>query len=97
MQPLEKIISRYMRRVTCYLVAIILAIIVYIQITNEHRHAYESATRTFYQIEQVLKQNQEELKEIQKKYAGNPETMNQKMQELYSEHKINPAMGCLPL
>ena len=69
MQPLEKIISRYMRRVTCYLVAIILAIIVYIQITNEHRHAYESATRTFYQIEQVLKQNQEELKEIQKNYT----------------------------
>lgn len=40
---------------------------------------------------------QPKMKEIQKKYAGNPETMNQKMQELYSEHKINPAMGCLPL
>lgn len=58
-----------MRQVTCFLVIIILAIIVYIQITNEHRHAYESAVRTFYQIEQVLNQNQEELEEIQKSYS----------------------------
>ncbi|MCI9047795.1 MAG: GGDEF domain-containing protein [Hungatella sp.] len=69
METLEKIISRYMRQVTCFLVIIILAIIVYIQITNEHRHAYESAVRTFYQIEQVLNQNQEELEEIQKSYS----------------------------
>ncbi len=40
---------------------------------------------------------QPKLKEIQSKYAGNPEKMNEKMQELYSEHKVNPAMGCLPL
>ena len=45
METLEKIISRYMRQVTCFLVIIILAIIVYIQINNEHRHAYESAVR----------------------------------------------------
>lgn len=69
METLEKIISRYMRQVTCFLVIIILAIIVYIQINNEHRHAYESAVRTFYQIEQVLNQNQEELEEIQKSYS----------------------------
>lgn len=40
---------------------------------------------------------QPKIKEIQNKYAGDTETMNMKMQELYKEEKINPAMGCLPL
>ncbi|MCR4601355.1 MAG: YidC/Oxa1 family membrane protein insertase [Clostridia bacterium] len=37
------------------------------------------------------------VKEIQEKYKGDAAKMNEAMQELYSEHKINPAMGCLPL
>ena len=35
--------------------------------------------------------------EIQKKYAGDRETMNQKMQEVYAESGYNPAGGCLPM
>lgn len=34
---------------------------------------------------------------IQKKYANDKETMNQKMQELYQEEKFNPMLGCLPM
>lgn len=37
------------------------------------------------------------VKEIQTKYANDRETMSAKMQELYEERKIRPAMGCLPL
>ena len=37
------------------------------------------------------------VKEIQTKYANDRETMGEKMQELYAEHKVRPAMGCLPL
>ena len=37
------------------------------------------------------------VKEIQTKYANDRETMGIKMQELYQEHKVRPAMGCLPL
>ena len=37
------------------------------------------------------------LKEIQEKYKGDTVKMNEAMQDLYQEHKINPAMGCLPL
>lgn len=37
------------------------------------------------------------VNEIRAKYKDKPEVMNEKMQELYSEHKISPAMGCLPL
>ena len=40
---------------------------------------------------------QPKIKEIQNTYAGNPEKMNEKMQEIYSENNIRPAMGCLPL
>ncbi len=35
--------------------------------------------------------------EIRKKYKDNPEKMNMKLMELYSQHKINPLGGCLPL
>ena len=40
---------------------------------------------------------QPKIKEIQAKYRDNPEKMNEKLQEIYEEHKIRPAMGCLPL
>ena len=40
---------------------------------------------------------QPKIKEIQAKYRDNPEKMNEKLQEIYDEHKIRPAMGCLPL
>lgn len=36
------------------------------------------------------------MKEIQEKYKNDKEKMNQKLLELYREHKYNPASGCLP-
>lgn len=35
--------------------------------------------------------------EIQKKYANDRETMNEKMQELYNETGYSPTSGCLPM
>ncbi len=40
---------------------------------------------------------QPKMQEIQKKYANDKETMNQKMAELYQEEGINPMGGCLPM
>lgn len=40
---------------------------------------------------------QPQMKEIQKKYKSDPQTMNMKMQELYKKHNYNPASGCLIL
>ncbi|MDX9917497.1 MAG: YidC/Oxa1 family membrane protein insertase [Gudongella sp.] len=37
------------------------------------------------------------MKEIQTKYKSDPQTMQVKMQELYKQHKYNPASGCLIL
>lgn len=40
---------------------------------------------------------QPKLKEIQKKYKNDPQTMQAKTMELYKEAKYNPASGCLIL
>ncbi len=37
------------------------------------------------------------IKKIQTKYKNNKEELAKKTMELYKEHKINPAAGCLPL
>ena len=44
-----------------------------------------------------LQKIQPKIKELQKKYKNDKETQSRKMMELYKEHKINPAAGCLPL
>jgi YidC/Oxa1 family membrane protein insertase len=36
-------------------------------------------------------------KEIQQKYKNDPKKMNEEIANLYRTHKINPAMGCLPI
>lgn len=40
---------------------------------------------------------QPQIKELQERYKDNPQKLNQKMLELWREHKVNPASGCLPL
>ncbi len=46
----------------------------------------------------AMQQLQPKLKEIQKKWKDkDPKKMQQKTMELYKEHNVNPAAGCLPL
>ena len=40
---------------------------------------------------------QPQAKAIQEKYKDDPMKMQKKMGELWKEHKVNPAMGCLPM
>lgn len=40
---------------------------------------------------------QPKIKEIQKKYKDKPQEANAKIMEMYKEHNVNPAGGCLPL
>ena len=44
-----------------------------------------------------MQQVQPKIKQIQEKYKDNQQVAQQKVMELYKEHKINPAAGCLPL
>ncbi|MFC1467206.1 membrane protein insertase YidC [Verrucomicrobiota bacterium] len=40
---------------------------------------------------------QPKVKELQAKYANNPQVMQQETMKLYKENKVNPAAGCLPM
>jgi YidC/Oxa1 family membrane protein insertase len=40
---------------------------------------------------------QPQMQELRRKYSDDPARMQQKIMELYREHKINPASGCLPM
>ena len=46
---------------------------------------------------QALQRHAPEMKEIQKKYKGDRQRMNEEMMKFYRENKINPAASCLPL
>ena len=46
---------------------------------------------------QSLQKHAPEMKEIQRKYKGDRQQMNEEMMKFYRENKINPAASCLPL
>lgn len=50
------------------------------------------------QLESTTKMQmlQPAIKDIQAKYASNPEVMNQKVAEFYQTNEVNPLAGCLP-
>jgi len=50
-----------------------------------------------YKSMKEMQQLQPMLKELQAKYKDNPQELNQAMMAFYSEHKVNPLGGCLPL
>lgn len=70
MQTLGRIISRYMRIITLTLVLALLIVIGSMETAKEQRNAYENAAGAFYQIEQTLERNEEELREIGLEYSA---------------------------
>ncbi len=40
---------------------------------------------------------QPQMKALQERYKDDPQKLNQKMMEMWKEHKINPLGGCLPM
>jgi len=44
-----------------------------------------------------MQEVQPKLLDLQKKYANNPEKLNQEMAKLYKEYDVNPMAGCLPM
>ena len=45
----------------------------------------------------ALRALQPQVKEIQEKYKGDRQRMNQEMMRFYKENKVNPFASCLPL
>jgi len=46
---------------------------------------------------QQMKQLQPMMKKLQEKHAGDRETLNRELMQLYKTYKVNPASGCLPV
>jgi YidC/Oxa1 family membrane protein insertase len=46
---------------------------------------------------QSLQKHAPEMKEIQKKYKGDRQRMNEELMKFYKENSINPAASCLPM
>jgi YidC/Oxa1 family membrane protein insertase len=46
---------------------------------------------------QNLQRHAPEMKEIQRKYKGDKQKMNEELMRFYRENKINPAASCLPI
>ena len=46
---------------------------------------------------QEMQRIQPKVKELQRKYKGNRQKMNEELMKLYKEHQVNPLGGCLPL
>ncbi len=46
---------------------------------------------------QRLQEHMPQMKELQKKYKGDKQRLNEEMMRFYKENKVNPAASCLPL
>jgi YidC/Oxa1 family membrane protein insertase len=46
---------------------------------------------------QSLQRHAPEMKEIQRKYKGDKQKMNEELMRFYKENRINPAASCLPI
>ncbi|MBQ8827193.1 MAG: diguanylate cyclase [Oscillospiraceae bacterium] len=69
MKPLNKIISRYLYRITFILIGIIIVFLTLIQLLTEQFRNVDDSHRTLQQIEQVLLENHKELEEIKETYT----------------------------
>ncbi len=69
MKSLKKMIAQYLRVITLVMVLIIIAIAITVECLNEQRHARENAERMIGQVEQLLTENQNDLKEVVETYA----------------------------
>jgi YidC/Oxa1 family membrane protein insertase len=46
---------------------------------------------------QGMQRIQPKVKELQRKYKGNRQKLNEELMKLYKDHQVNPLGGCLPL
>jgi YidC/Oxa1 family membrane protein insertase len=46
---------------------------------------------------QAMQRIQPKVKELQRKFKGNRQKLNEELMKLYKEHQVNPLGGCLPL
>lgn len=65
---LKKLIQKYSKRITLLIIIFLIMIIGFFNLLRARQEANESAKTTFYHIEQILNENQKDLKEQEKTY-----------------------------
>lgn len=68
MKSLKQIINRYIRSATIVMALVILAVIAFAEIAIEQGRVEDTAASTFVRLEQIIKENESELKQIKEKY-----------------------------
>jgi YidC/Oxa1 family membrane protein insertase len=94
MKPIEWLLVKLMYIISLVvpnwgLIIILLAVIIKLALSPLSLQAARSIKRS-----NLL---QPKLKSLQEKYRSDPQTLNQKMAELYKKEKVNPLGGCLPM
>ncbi len=54
-------------------------------------------TKKSFESSQNMQKIQPELKKVQAKYKGDPQSLNRETMALYKKHQVNPLGGCLPI
>ena len=68
MPNLRQQITSYLTKVAVIVMALLLGLFVFFQIRREHETVLRDAKALFFQIEQILKENRQELESVQEQY-----------------------------
>ena len=68
MKSLKQIINRYIRSAAIVMALVILVVIAFAEILIEQGRVEDTAAGTFVRLEQIIEENENELKQIKEKY-----------------------------
>lgn len=68
MKSLKQIINRYIRSAAIVMALVILVVIAFTEILIEQGRVEDTAAGTFVRLEQIIEENENELKQVKEKY-----------------------------
>ncbi len=94
LRPISKLILKLLKFIYSLIPNYGIAIIILSIII---KFVFYPLTHKSFSSAQKMQQVQPLLKEVQAKYKGNPQKVQQETMKLYKEHGVSPLGGCLPL
>lgn len=70
MKSLKQIINRYIRSAAIVMALVILVVVCVTEILVEQGRVEDTAAGTFVRLEQIMQENEDELKKIKEEYQG---------------------------
>ena len=75
MKSLKQIINRYIRSAAIVMALVILVVIAFAEILIEQGRVEDTAAGTFVRLEQIIEENENELKQVKEKYDMMPKPL----------------------